>query len=269
MLDHAIPTAEEVQHLGQSPDEIGQQCDALARQEAEATRIALECRLKRAKLLLQVVEEHGYKGRQYVEFAHKHGGASRTDAYDMLLLKEAADDVLAPPEAATNPYYEYPHWRTVFRAIKDRRRESRDMYWITPDDLAAKVRQEVGGDYYDPCPFPLPPDHDALAVDLPNPSYLNPPFCARHEKRGRGLTAFARHAIEQAWNGTLIKFVLPVPSIVNLMLEAGATVRSLSRVRFRHAITGEPNPAPRHCAMFTLLPLRPRAANDNERKEST
>ena len=118
MPDHSFATPEEVQYIGQTPDEIGQQLDALALREAEATRIALECRVKRAKLQRQLQEQFGLKGKQYVEFVSQHGGASRTDAYDMLLLAEATDDVLAPPDAANDPYYQFPHWRTVWRESK-------------------------------------------------------------------------------------------------------------------------------------------------------
>ena len=79
MPDHSFTAPEEVQYIGQTPDEIGQQFDALALREAEATRIALECRVKRAKLHRQSLEQHGFKGKQYVEFVSQHGGASRTE----------------------------------------------------------------------------------------------------------------------------------------------------------------------------------------------
>jgi hypothetical protein len=63
-----MPNSKRVQRLGQPtrpvgqpmPDEIGQQLDALALLEAKATRIALECRVKSAELLLQMQEQHGF-----------------------------------------------------------------------------------------------------------------------------------------------------------------------------------------------------------------
>jgi hypothetical protein len=264
--DHSIPFTQDVQHLGQrlSPDEIGQELDALALQEAEATRIALECRLKRAKLLLQVVEQHGYKGKQFVEFARKHGGANRTDAYDMLLLTEADDDVLAPHD---DPYSEYPHWRTVWREIKERHKDVEDKHWLTPPELDAIIREEIG-DYHDPCPYPLPDDHDALEVEWGDPSYCNAPFLRRHEKHGRGLTAFVYKSIAEAEQGKTIYVVLPVPRSICQLLEAGATVRSLGRIAWLHADTREPMQSPVPCALFVLRPDHPDAANDNRGQET-
>lgn len=262
MPDHSFTTPEEVQYIGQTPDEIGQQFDALALREAEATRIALECRVKRAKLHRQSLEQHGFKGKQYVEFVSQHGGASRTDAYDMLLLAEAADDVLAPPDAANDPYYQFPHWRTVWREIKTRHKETENRHWITPPETEAIVREEIG-DFHDPFPYPSPDCYDALEVDWLDPSYVNASFVAAHEKKGRGLTAVAYHAIGQVRkNGITVAMVVPVNRIVCQLIEAGATVRSLGRVRWRHTVTGKAMPGPHPCVLFTLRPHAPHAAND-------
>ena len=52
MSSPSIAQVDEVQDLGQPQtlDEIGRELDALAIREVEATRIALECRVERAKL---------------------------------------------------------------------------------------------------------------------------------------------------------------------------------------------------------------------------
>ncbi len=271
MPDHSFATPEEVQYIGQTPDEIGQQLDALALREAEATRIALECRVKRAKLQRQLQEQFGLKGKQYVEFVSQHGGASRTDAYDMLLLAEATDDVLAPPYAANDPYYQFPHWRTVWREIKTRHKETENRHWITPPETEAIIREEIGP-YHDPFPYPSPDCYDALEVDWLDPSYVNASFIAAHEKKGRGLTAVAYHAIAQVRkNGITVAMVVPVNRIVTQLLEEGATVRSLGRVPWRHVESGKPMPGPHSCILFVLRPFAPRAANDNlpKAKEDT
>ena len=54
-------------------------------------------------------------------------------------------------------------------------KEQQDKHWLTPPELDALIRAEIG-DYYDPCPYPCPYDHDALEVDWGDPSYLNAPF---------------------------------------------------------------------------------------------
>lgn len=64
-------------------------------------------------------------------------------------------------------------------------------------------------------------------------------FIAAHENKGRGLTAVARHTIAQARKGINVAMVVPVNRIVTQLLEAGATVRSLGRVKWLHAITGD------------------------------
>ena len=268
MPDHSIPLMEDVQDAGHvlGPDEIGALIAEQMRLEADAERIALEyrikttqCRIKAARLLLQMVEQHGYKNTRYVEFAQKHGVLTRTDAYDMLVLCEADDDVPTSEDHST--------WRQIVHNIKQRGKEREDMFWITPPELAAEIRAEsAGGEYYDPCPCPLPENHDALEIDWnaqPLDVWLNGPFVRRHEKNGRGLTAYARKAIREAQQGTTVRMVVPVRRIITLLLEAGAEVRSLGRVRWLHALTGKPMTGPVPCLLFVLRG-KPRAANDNQ-----
>ena len=167
MSDHSFARAEDVQSLGQtpSPNQIGQQIKTLTRKAAEASRIALECHLEIAKLLQMMVDHHGYKSKRFVEFALANGVSSRTDAYDMLLLSEA-DDVLTTDEA--DPYREYPSWRALWREIKQRDGSTEpEPYWLTPPELDVVVRQEIG-DYHDACPYPCPPDYDALEAEWPD-----------------------------------------------------------------------------------------------------
>lgn len=83
---------------------------------------------------------------------------------------------------------------------------------------------------------------------------MNAPFLSQHEKKGRGLTSFAYKAIEEGRKGKKIALVVPVNRIVTQMLEAGAEVRSVGRVRWRHIHTGEPMPAPTPCVLFVLRP---------------
>ena len=224
------------------------------RRAAGATRVALECHIEAAKLLLQIAEDHGYKSKRFTKFGLAHGVGSRTDAYHLLLLTEADDDVLA---AHDDPYSEYPHWRSVWREIKNRHKEFEDRYWLTPPELDAVIRQEIG-DYSDPCPFPCPEDHDALEVAWGDPSYLNAPFIRRDEKKGRGLTVFVHKAIEQGQKGKTVAVVLPVHRIITMMLEAGASVRSLGRVAWLHTETRRPTPRPDNCLLFVLRPTQQR-----------
>ena len=69
MPDHAIAATEDVQYPGQTPDQIGAQLAEWMQRAADASRIALECRIEAAKLLLFMQEQHGYRSKRYVEFA--------------------------------------------------------------------------------------------------------------------------------------------------------------------------------------------------------
>ena len=211
-------------------------------------------------LLAAVMKQHGVKGAKYVEFALANGISTRTNAYDLLLLHEADAAILESHK--DDPYHEYPAWRTVWREIKDRRKETEDRSWLTPPEVAEVIREEIGDDYYDPCPYPLPPGHDALEIDWLDPSYLNAPFIRRHELKGRGLTVFVRKAIEQGRSKT-VAVVLPVHAIITTLFEAAANVRSLGRVGWRRTETGKRTHRPDNCLLFVMRPLASRAANDN------
>ena len=93
----------------------------------------------------------------------------------MLLLTEADYDVLV---AHDDPYSEYPHWRSAWREIQNRHKESEDRYWLMPPELDAVIRKAIG-EYSDRCSFPCPEDHDALEV-MGRPKL---PQCARYPSR--------------------------------------------------------------------------------------
>jgi hypothetical protein len=59
----------------------------------------------------------------------------------MPLLTEADYDVLV---AHGDPYSEYPHWRSAWREIQNRHKESEDRYWLMPPELDAVIRQAIG-----------------------------------------------------------------------------------------------------------------------------
>ena len=115
-------------------------------------------------------------------------------------------------------------------------------YWITPPELYAALDAEFGFDF-DPCPFPRPADFNGLAMEWGAVNYVNPPF-RRTDGNVDGPTAFVRKAIEEQAKGRSIVLLLPVQSYVNLLLEAGAELRSAGRTRFIEADTGEPLPGP-------------------------
>jgi len=118
-------------------------------------------------------------------------------------------------------------------------------YWITPPNIMDQLRNEFHFDF-DPCPYPR--KFDGLKVDWGQMNYVNPPF----RKKDGSPTAFVRKAIEESKKGKSSVLVLPTQSYVNLLLEAGATCRSLGRVRWLEAETMEETKGPSPITLFYL-----------------
>ena len=118
-------------------------------------------------------------------------------------------------------------------------------YWLTPPALYSSLDSEFHFTT-DPCPFPMV--QDALKVDWGPVNYVNAPF----RSKDGSPTAFARKAIEQAHKGKTSVLLLPTQSYVNLLLEAGAELRSAGRVRWLEVETKQPMPGPSPITMFIL-----------------
>jgi len=120
-------------------------------------------------------------------------------------------------------------------------------FWLTPPQVYKGLDDEFGFTF-DPCPFPRVDGFNGLSVSWGSVNYVNPPFRKKDGFFG-GPTAFVRKAIEEKTNGKTSVLLLPVQGYVNLLLEAGAELRSLGRVRWLEAETREPqgNPSPICC----------------------
>lgn len=129
-------------------------------------------------------------------------------------------------------------------------------YWLTPRDVYTVLDKEFAFDF-DPCPCPKPKGFDSLKMEWGKSSYVNPPF-HKWNGGGKGPTAWVRKAIEEHQNGKQVVLLLPVQSYVNLLLEAGAEIRSAGRVRWEEADTKQPCTSPSPTACFILRPGRTR-----------
>jgi hypothetical protein len=125
-----------------------------------------------------------------------------------------------------------------------------ERYWLTPPDVYQQLDKEFHFDF-DPCPFPKPDGFDSLHMDWGKSNYVNPPF-RKHDGGGFGPTAWVHKAIEQNRKGKEVVLLIPVQSYVNLLLEAGAEVRSAGRVRWLECDTKEPTKSPSPIACFIL-----------------
>ena len=144
----------------------------------------------------------------------------------------------------------------MWREIKDRGKEPKARYWLTPPALYRELDAEFHFDY-DPCPNPLPEGFNALTVPWDERNYVNLPYRANDAVGGLGVTAGVREAIKWQRRGKLSVLVLPVHDYVTTLLDAGAEIRP-GQVRFLDVDSGRPAPHPPNVACF------PRAANDNQ-----
>jgi hypothetical protein len=137
-------------------------------------------------------------------------------------------------------------WPAPTEGLHDKR------YWLTPPEDYRPLNEEFGFTF-DPCPYPRPIGFDGLTIDWGDVNYVNPPF-SKSDAAGtaEGRTAFARKAIIEQQKGRTCVLILPTDSIVNLLLEAGAELRSMGRIPFLDVDTGERNPAPSCITAFIL-----------------
>ena len=128
--------------------------------------------------------------------------------------------------------------------------EREEKYWITPPEVYNPLAQEFHFDF-DPCPYPKPEGYNSILVDWGKSNFVNPPF---HRYHGVGPTAFVRKAIDEQANGKQTVLLLPTQSYVNLLIEAGAELRSMGRVRWLHTETKMPSKSPSPITAFILRP---------------
>lgn len=131
---------------------------------------------------------------------------------------------------------------------------TREKYWLTPPDSMARLQAQHGFDF-DPCPCPRPDGYDSLVIPWGQRNYVNPPFHRDDGVNGKGPTAFVRKAIQEAALGKVSVLTLPAQHYIVLLLEAGAQLSSLGRVKWVHAETGQPCRSPSPIIKAVLNPL--------------
>lgn len=131
----------------------------------------------------------------------------------------------------------------------------RDKYWLTPPELMAKLNEEYNFDF-DPCPCPRPEGYNSLMIPWGQRNYVNPPFHRDDGVDGNGPTAFVRKAIAEQKLGRDTVMTLPAQLYITLLLDAGAQLSSLGRVKWVHADTGEPCKSPSPIIKAVLHGLR-------------
>jgi len=122
-------------------------------------------------------------------------------------------------------------------------------FWLIPKDIYGPLNEEFNFDF-DPCPYPY--KQDGITIDWGKSNWVNPPFRKKDSHNGHGPTAFVRKAIEEQKKGRTSVLILPVQSYVNMLLEAGAELRPMGRVKWIDAISGKPDKNPSTNILFVL-----------------
>lgn len=118
-------------------------------------------------------------------------------------------------------------------------------YWLIPEETYSKLNQEFHFDF-DPCTYPR--TFNGLEIEWGKMNFVNPPF----RSKDGSPTAFVRKAIVEQQKGKSSFLTLPAQSYVNLLLEAGAELRSLGRIKWLEVETKEPMKSPSPITGFYL-----------------
>lgn len=127
---------------------------------------------------------------------------------------------------------------------------SKKKFWKTPPEIMEALNREFKFTH-DVCPYPKPQDHNALEMPWGAVNFCNPPF-RKEDGNGFGPTAFVRKAIEENKLGKKSVLIIPTQSYVNLLIEAGAEVRSMGRIKWLECETNEVCKSPSPITMFYL-----------------
>src|SRR3990167_36435 len=97
-------------------------------------------------------------------------------------------------------------------------------FWLVPEEIYGPLNEEFGFDF-DPCPYPF--KKDGIEAEWGKVNWVNPQFRAADAINGHGPTAFVRKAIEEQKKGKTSVLILPVISLLNMLFEAKAEIRSV------------------------------------------
>lgn len=130
-------------------------------------------------------------------------------------------------------------------------------YWLTPPDIFKSLNDEFHFDY-DPCPYPKPESYNGLDAEWGFSNYVNPPFGSFiQDGKKKGVTAWAKKAIEEYKKGKKVVMVFPIDKWVLMLLKEGAEVRNLGDIKWLAIEDNSPGKGTgRHIACFILDPTK-------------
>lgn len=104
-------------------------------------------------------------------------------------------------------------------------------YWLTPQSYKEDLERRYPG-IVDVLPYPRPAGYNALKVPWHKINYANIPFGTTIEPDGTrvGLTAWARKIVEEQAKGNTTIVPYPLDNGMHILLNAGATFRSIGQI---------------------------------------
>ena len=123
-------------------------------------------------------------------------------------------------------------------------------YWLTPPELYRTLDQEFKFDF-DPCPYPFN-GIDGIETEWGSSNYVNPPFNRSDNHFNRSMTDWVKKPIEESKKGKTVVLVFNTQNLINMLIEAGAEMRSLKRVKWLDGKTGEAWKSPSNTTAFIL-----------------
>jgi hypothetical protein len=149
------------------------------------------------------------------------------------------------------PLYGAAGSRAINNKQKEYNMDNSKRFWLVPPSIYNNLNSEFSFDF-DPCPYPRPKKFNGITVPWGRVNWVNPPFRRADAAFGAGPTAFIRKAIEEQKKGNTSVIIINTMSFINLLIEAGAEVRSMGRVRWLDCRTGEPWTHPSNTTLFIL-----------------
>lgn len=123
-------------------------------------------------------------------------------------------------------------------------------YWLTPPEIYQDLHKEFNFDF-DPCPYPFN-GTDGIDAEWGSSNYVNPPFNRSDEQNGRTLTMWIDKAIAESKKGKDVVLIFNTTNLINKLIEAGAEMRSMGRVRWLDGKTKDPWKSPSCTTLFIL-----------------
>lgn len=126
-------------------------------------------------------------------------------------------------------------------------------YWLTPPEIYQALNEEFGFNF-DPCPYPFN-GVDGINIEWGSSNYVNPPFNKLDEQNGRTMTDWVKKSIEENKKGKTVVLIFNTGNLINMLIEAGAEMRSMGRVKWLDTKTKEPWKSPSCTTLFILRGL--------------